>query len=444
MLDADQVVERISQFPDARRYWVGFSGGLDSTVLLHLLAERRADLSAPLAAIHIHHGLQRQADDWAEHCKQLCRRLSLPYENLRVDAAAGAGESPEAAARGARYRAIAERMRPGDMLLTAHHLDDQAETLMLQLLRGAGVEGLAAMPACRAWADGWHVRPLLDQPRAVLRAWADSRQLRWIEDPSNAQTTADRNYLRHQVMPVLAARWPAVSRSLARSARHCADAAALIREQAGRDIDTTIDGQGADENLKVEALCALGESRAAHVLRRWLRGRGAEPISEKRLRDLLGQITTARSDAQVRVPIGDRQLRLYRGKLWLIPLQQAVPPAGLFEWGDEQIDTVELGPGMGRVRRVERAGGIAPAQWSGNHVQIGFRDAGLRCRPAGRDGSRSFKKIVQEAAVPPWMRDRLPLLFINGEVAAIANCCVCDPFAARRGQIGWWVEWMPE
>jgi tRNA(Ile)-lysidine synthase len=197
------------RFPRPARYWVAFSGGLDSTVLLHVLASARGDLRAPLSAIHIDHALQAGSTDWVRHCREQCGQLDVPLHTMLVDAAAPPGESPEAAARNARYTAIAAALGPRAMLLTAHHLDDQAETLLLQLLRGAGVEGLAAMPSIRAWHGGWHARPLLAWRRDALHAWATAKQLGWIQDPSNAQTAAYRNYLRHQIVPLLRARWPA-------------------------------------------------------------------------------------------------------------------------------------------------------------------------------------------------------------------------------------------
>ena len=213
----ERIVVRLTQdLPRPRGYRVAFSGGLDSTALLHLLGLARSQLAAPVEAVHVDHQLQSASAAWTDHCREVCRQLEIPLQVLTVDAHPTPGQSPEAAARQARYAALSEMHRGDEMLLTAHHVDDQAETLLLQLLRGAGVEGLAAMPMIRTWQGGWHARPLLDIPRRALHAWAQAQGLAWIEDPSNAHTTADRNYLRHEIMPRLLGRWPAAAGSWGR------------------------------------------------------------------------------------------------------------------------------------------------------------------------------------------------------------------------------------
>ncbi|MCB1822500.1 MAG: tRNA lysidine(34) synthetase TilS, partial [Candidatus Competibacteraceae bacterium] len=221
----------------ARHLIIGYSGGLDSHVLLHVLAtqghhwpERR------LEAIYVDHGLHTASVAWGEHCANVCRDLNLPFRVLKIDARPTPGESPEAAARRARYTAFATELSPDAALLTAHHCDDQAETLLLQLLRGAGPHGLAAMPAVSRLGEGWLLRPFLEVDRAELLAYARTHDLQWIEDASNTDIGFDRNYLRHQVLPVLRERWPAVNRTLSRSARLCAETATWLDEEAAADL----------------------------------------------------------------------------------------------------------------------------------------------------------------------------------------------------------------
>lgn len=208
------LLSQLQSLPRPSGYLVAYSGGLDSHVLVHALAGLRAELRLPVRALHVHHGLQPQADDWVVHCEAVCRQLEIPLLVEQLDLAPGAGESIEAAARAARYAAIAKHLRRDEMLLTAQHRDDQAETLLLQLLRGAGLEGLSGMPGCRAWQGGWHARPLLDVDREALAVYARDHQLQWIEDPSNLDERFDRNYLRHRVMPLLRARWPSATTTL--------------------------------------------------------------------------------------------------------------------------------------------------------------------------------------------------------------------------------------
>ena len=427
----------VSELPRPASYWVGFSGGLDSTVLLHALAVLRAELPAPLRAVHIDHCLQPSSGDWAVHCRQVCDALGIELTSLVVDARAAPGESPEAAARRARYAAISGALGPQAMLLTAHHLDDQAETLLLQLLRGAGVEGLAAMPMLRPWQDQWHARPLLRWSRAALRDWAQTQGLRWVEDPSNAATAADRNYLRQRLMPLLHARWPGASQAIARSAVHCAEAAELIAEQSRVEFDRVADAEG--RRLRVDRLCALPPAAARHLMRSWLKVLGAPPIPHRRLHEALGQLCRSRADATVRVAWEGVELRRFRGEVWLRRSTTPPCPAGLLHWGGG--DVLDLGPGIGRLRRHLAPGGIDRERWERGRVEVGFRAAGLRCRPVGRQGSRSFKKLAQDVGMPPWLRSLAPLLYIDGEIAAVADRVVCEPFGAQPGASGWHLVW---
>ncbi len=425
--------------PQPQHYWVAYSGGLDSTVLLHALAEIRDCLAAPLSAVHVDHGLQPGSADWSGHCEIQCRRLDVPLRVLEVDATPGRGDSPEAAARAARYTALGAAIGPGAMLLTAHHLDDQVETHLLQLLRGAGVDGLAAMPLLRAWARGWQVRPLLAWPRATLRTWADARRLEWIEDPSNAQLAADRNYLRHAVLPVIYRRWPAAADNIARSAGLCSEAAQALSEQSLQDLRRALAPDG--RRLQISVLCALGEAAARRVLRSWLRDAGAPPMPRRRLYQAISQLCRARADAMPCIGWAGCELRRYRDEVWLLrPRQGATCPATL-DWTGDELD---LGPGLGKLRRRLAAGGVDPAIWEQGRVQVAFRTTGLSCRPAGRQGSRSFKKLAQELAIPPWLRGRTPLLLIDGRLAAVADRCICEPFAARAGEQGWLIDWLEE
>ena len=436
--EPQQLLEQLNErFPRPAGYCVAFSGGLDSTVLLHALVAIRGLLRAPLSAIHIDHALQPGSANWLRHCRQQCGQLDIPLQTLVVDAVAQPGESPEAAARNARYAAIAALLGPRVMLLTAHHQDDQAETLLLQLLRGSGVEGLAAMPAIREWQDGWHARPLLPWRRTALHSWAVAGRLHWIDDPSNAQTVADRNYLRHQVVPKLRARWPAATDNIAHSAALCAEAAEAQRRQAQHDLQGVLSEDR--RRLRVAALRELSPAAARRVLRGWLHSMALPPLPRRRLHEAVEQLCAARCDAAVCIAWGSHELRRFRDEVWLIRQNLARVPSQPLDWlGDE----LALGPGLGWLRRRAGPGGIDRACWEQGRVQVRYRAAGLRCRPAGRAGSRSFKKIAQELLIPPWQRDRTPLIYIDGRIAAIADACVCEPFAAPKGDIGWIVDWV--
>ena len=439
-LEPDALLALLNErLPLPQHYWIAFSGGLDSTVLLNLLGPLQDSLRAPLSSIHIDHGLQSGAAAWAAHCAQECGRLKIPLQTLRVDAKAARGESPEAAARRARYAAIAGAIGPAAMLMTAHHQDDQAETLLLALLRGAGVEGLAAMPLVRAWNGGWHASDRLGIGRGENHRWAGDRGLSWIEDPSNVSLTPDRNYLRHQVMPRLSARWPGTAASLAQSAAHCAAAAALLATDTERILDSLQCGH--PQRLRIDRLSELSDAQACNVVRLWLRRQQLPPLPRRRLIEALHQINHARSDADLRIAWKGMELRRFRNELWLLRGPPGTAPQVPLDWDGEDR---RLGPGLGRLQRRLGPGGIDLRRWAEGHVQIAYRHTGLRCRPAGRAGRRSFKKLAQECAIPPWLRAITPVVLIGERPAAIANCCVCEPFAAPVGEDGWIVSWEPE
>jgi tRNA(Ile)-lysidine synthase len=423
-------------FPVPRRYWLGYSGGVDSTVLLHLLARIGPKLPAALSVVHIDHGLHGQSADWASHCQRECQRLGIHFEARSVDARACAGESPEAAARRARYAALQELLGPGEMLLTAHHRDDQAETLLLQLLRGAGIEGLSAMPPIKDWCGGWLARPLLGFGRAQIHAWAGHEGLSWVDDPSNAAPDADRNYLRNEVMPMLLARWPAAAKSIARSASHCAHASHALE---ARFRDLLASALSPDRwSFSLGVLDGLSDGEAAVLLRMWLRDRSVGMPSTRRLGEIHRQVRSARDDAQIRIELGQHALRRFRNRLWLTPARLPAALLSAVTWHGEWLD---LGDGRGRVRRRMRRGGIDPAIWADAVVSVTSRTPGACFRPAGREGHRSFKQLAQECAIPPWLRPLVPIVHIDGQPAAMANCCVFTPYAVDADTEGWVVEW---
>lgn len=422
--------------PRPSRYLLAFSGGLDSSVLLQLLTQARSLLAAPLAAIHVDHALHPDSGAWAGHCATTCAALGVPLALSRVQAAAQPGESREAAAREARYAAMAAALGPGEVLLTAQHLDDQVETFLLQLLRGAGVEGLSGMPAARPWEGGWQARPLLGCRRSALAEWAERQGLSWVEDPSNSDESLDRNYLRHRVLPLIEARWPGGAGAIARSAGHCAEAAGLVAAIARQDLAAAAAGAG--EQLDLAVLSGLPPDRAANLLRHWLRERGAPALPTRRLREALKQLRYARADAAPCVRWGGFALRRYRDRVWLVEGEPG--PLRSFRWDGK---TRTLGHGQGTLARRMASGGIDPAQWPAGAVEVRARWPGLRCRPAGRVGHRDFKHLAQDCGIPPWLRDRVPVVLIDGRPAAIAGCCVCEPFAVAPGQSGWWVDWYP-
>lgn len=392
-------------------WWVAFSGGLDSTVLLHALvrlAERRA--LPPIRAIHVHHGLQVAADYWPAHCQQVCDRLGVALEVVRVQVVPGA--SLERAARDARYQAFAARLGEDELLLTGQHRDDQAETLLFRLLRGAGVRGLAAMPVARALASGQLVRPLLDVSRAELEDYARANGLAWVEDPSNKQLEYSRNFLRRQVLPLLQQRWPQVSSSLARTAAHMADAQQLLDELAQQDLAVAQADIDFDWlNLPSLALAPLREltpARQRNALRHWLAGRALAPDEDhwagwECLRD-------ARADATPRWRLAGGELQRSGERVWWLPDGWLASVGGPVDWPDPSVE-LQL-PGNGSLR-LEGAPPIG-------RLQIRYRTGGEVMAVSGR-GRRDLKRLLNEAGVPAFARGRLPLLYCDEQLVAVAN-----------------------
>jgi tRNA(Ile)-lysidine synthase len=424
----------LRRLPPAQRYLVAFSGGCDSTVLLHALQALGNELPAPLLAVHVDHGLQAPSSRWAAHCAALCAGWQVACECRRVDAHAEAGESREAAARRARYGALAAAMRPGDVLLTAHHRDDQAETFLLQLLRGAGPRGLAAMPGCVSFGKGHLARPLLGFSRAQLCDYARRQGLAWIDDPSNFDTVFDRNYLRNTILPPLIERWPAAPRAIARASTHQAEAALLLDELAAEDLGRLQSGDA----LHIAGLRALSQQRARNLLRYRIRSLGLPVPDAGRTQRILDEVVNARKDATPRVAWPGAEARRYRDRLFLLPALPPVP-ADAFPWDGR---TPLVAPGLGVLDASDVPGGLDPV-WRGARLQVRFGVAGERCRPVGGAHHHSLKKLWQAAGVPPWERERTPLLYVNGVLAAVGTRWICAEFAAPVQEKGWMPLWRP-
>jgi len=419
--------------------WVAFSGGLDSTVLLLALA-RIADRFPPrgLRAVHVHHGLHPDADRWVELCQARCGMLGVPLTVLRVDARPARGESPEARAREARYEALRAELSPGDVLLTAHHADDQLETVLIQLLRGAGVAGLAAMPPDTGFGPGRHQRPLLKFPRSVLEDWARGQGVAgWIDDPANAEPRFSRNHLRREVLPAIRAHWPAASAAASRAARHCAEAAALLDELGALDAAACAAG----EALDLVPMRALSRARCRNLVRWQVRRLGLPSPDERRLNTLLEQLFDAAPDThpEVRWP-GVVALR-HADRLWLLPEDQLRPPPGPLEWPDPRVP-IELGGGLGTLSvEPTTGGGLCAAALETLPWRIVSRRGGERLQLPGRAGSRALKKLLHAAGVPPWLRARIPLVEIGGTLAAVGDAWVDAAWWAPSGAKAWRISW---
>ena len=423
----------------APAYRVAYSGGLDSHVLLHALVCLRERLDADIGAVHVNHALQADADRWEEHCRKVCIDLGVSYASLRVDARAATGESPEAAAREARYAALATWLPAGECLLSAQHQDDQAETLLLQLLRGSGVNGLAAMPVRGELGHGQLVRPLLGVARRQLQAYAEENGLGWLEDPSNRDMAFDRNFLRARILPLLQQRWPSVTAVLARSATHCAEASKLLSLLGEQDLADARAGRR--DSLSLSRLLALPPERRRNVLRHWIAQAAAAMPSTAVLARILNDVLQSRSDAEPCVRWGAHELRRYRDDLYLLQQRPQPDTSQVLQWSLPGPLSLPDAGGVLHATRLTGRGIRASAVDSG--VQVSWRRGGERCLPAGRGQHHSLKKLFQEQGIPPWERSRIPLIYIGDQLAAVAGLWVCEPFHARPAEPGLLIDWQP-
>ena len=429
--DPEHLVRALAPFSAVERIWIAFSGGLDSACLLSAAAAVANRLPGPLSAVHLDHGLHPDSTRWAEHCQRVCGALGIPLVARRLAICPAPGASREAVAREARYAALAALLGPGELLLTAQHQDDQAETLLLALLRGSGPQGLAAMPLVSDLGPGRLMRPLLGVPRAALEAYAQVQGLTWVEDPSNASLSFDRNYLRHRVLPVLRERWPAVSATLARSAGHCAEAAALMEAQADQVLRGL--GGGRSGTLSIPAIVQLNPPLARAVLRLWLRRQGRPLPDTAHLGRILTELIPARVDANPVVAWPGCEIRRFRDDLFALPPLPPRPTGGVRIWDTGELT---LPAPLGTLERVPDSGSTAPLL----SLLVRFGVEGQWCRPSGVGHRRPLKKLFQEAGVPPWLRPYVPLVFDGDRLVVVAGVCVCRELSGPESRT-WTIRW---
>jgi tRNA(Ile)-lysidine synthase len=432
-----QLSQLLPQFPDTS-VCVAFSGGADSTALLAALAAAPARPTR-LRAIYVDHQLQPDSMAWGRHCRKVAASLGVPLQVRRVRVGRGRGQSLEAAARAARYGALAGALKAGEALLTAHHQDDQLETVLLQLLRGAGVAGLAAMPACAPFARGVLVRPLIDKPRAQLRAWLRSRGLAWIEDASNADERLDRNYLRARVLPPILARWPAAAGTVVRGARHAAEAQRMLDALGAADVARASHGA----MLSAAVLRSLPAERRRNALRFWINRSGHLVPPARRLQEICGPLLAARTDAHPLVAwpgaMVQRQADLLSIRAHPLPQPQG---GRALKWRWHLGRGRVLATGAGTLSLEEDAHGPLDLDALAATLAVRRRRGGERLRPVRGGARRALKSLLQEARVPLEERARLPLVYAGARLVAVADRWLDEsvqarPASRRRARLVW-------
>ncbi|PPK74971.1 tRNA(Ile)-lysidine synthase [Methylobacter tundripaludum] len=413
---------------ERQSFYVAYSGGVDSHVLLHCCASI-PQLKDRLTAVYVHHGLQAEAESWAKHCEKTAKDLGVEFLTLRVNANAAPGESPEEAARNARYAALKSLIKADDALLLAQHREDQLETVLLQLFRGSGLRGLSGMPERMAFGAGVMLRPLLNTPKQAISDYAHAHQLSWVEDPSNQSNDYDRNFLRNAVVPLLKQRWSAIDKTVARSAKHCADAQVLVDEVADELFGEVFNP--VNKTLSVSRLSEHHSHPQQLIVRHWFRHRGLKMPAQAKVERILNEVVAA---AGHRDPVLSGQgysIRRYRDKLYCLTnlsgteSQDRVWPAGQASikiTDDRTLSCVPSSKGISRER------------WQDATVEVRFRRGGEKIRLPGREGHHSLKNLFQEAGIPPWERDVMPFIYLNDTLAAVGDLWVSAAFYSEKTQ----------
>ncbi|MDP3210742.1 tRNA lysidine(34) synthetase TilS [Methylotenera sp.] len=416
----------------ASKLLLALSGGLDSSVLLHLLVSLKPILRFELHALHVHHGLSPNADAWAALCMEQCQSLDVPIRVVQVNVDQSSKLGIEAEARQMRYQALFdERLSiQADFVVTAHHQDDQAETFILQLMRGAGVKGLSSM----AEVDRIRslIRPLLRVSRQALYDYAIQNELQWCDDESNDNTQYERNFVRHDVMPILQARYPSVKSVLSRTASHLAEANALLNTLAEIDAQTLVE----NDSVCLQGLSQLSNSRAKNLLRWWFAQHYLSMPTSDHLAEMLQQLLNAKPDAELSIKIQHYTLRRYQQRAYL-SIEQINEPFDLVWNGENEL----MVPNGGKLifRQVEGAG--LALKFGMTRLRITNRSGGERFKPDVLRPTRTLKHLLQAANIPPWQRDHLPLIYWQDTLACVPGVGVAHELRASKNELGLDITW---
>lgn len=426
LLSAQLITHALADHTTADTIFIGYSGGIDSHVLLHLCASIPT-IKAKITAVYVHHGLQAEADAWAVHCQQQVQRLDIKFKQLRVNASPKSGQSPEEAARNARYAALQSLMQPNDVVLIAQHQADQLETVLLQLFRGSGLAGLSGIPSSKQLGRGFLLRPLLDVPKQELEAYAKSHDLCWVEDPSNQSSEYRRNFLRNDIIPLLKSHWPSLDKTVARSASHCAQAQQVITDIVQQQMATVFNPD--DDTLMISELNRYSSPQQKHIIRYWLQHLGLTMPSHVLLEQIQATLLKANADRDPLIKRSSYVLRRYRNKLYCLRsiadestmTGRWLPTYTSFPYSTQY-----------RLMCVPTSAGILSDVWNCANVEVRFRQGGEKIRLPNRSGHHALKKLYQEAGIPIWERGTQPLVYVDDQLAAVGERWISAEFYQER------------
>ncbi len=439
---AERLLHILRSFPAVKSYLVGFSGGADSTALLHALSVIQSQVNASITAVHINHGLHEDADQWQLHCESFCHQNKIELTCLKIEPSKCSGKGLEAEARHLRYKAMSKLLKPGTCLLTAHHADDQAETLLLNLMRGSGVDGLSAMPESRPLGEGVLQRPLLGFQNSALISYLQENHVEWAEDPSNRHLKHDRNFVRHELIPLLETRWPEVSKRLLLTRRAMTDARQLLERLADDYL-----GQNLVHVFALQITPRLFDDPELFklVIRRWMQQSGASSIPAYRLESFYKQVQQSDSRHKINVHWNGWNLRLYKQHLWL-HTDIGISPCPTVKWpvGHSKID---LGRDAGQlVLKTSGKHGVSSCDWPRPETGffVGNRNSMVETVISQGSHHKSLKNLFQTAGIPPWLRDSIPLCKLEDELVAMGDWCFDEQFAFWMSENNIKLSWRPQ
>jgi tRNA(Ile)-lysidine synthase len=418
---------------------IALSGGIDSVVLLHLLAALSKQMGFALSAVHVNHGISNNAAHWSQFCCELCRSFDIPITVKQLNIKKEQGISLEALARDERYQVFSHLQ--ADYIVLAQHLDDQAETLLLQLFRGAGVKGLSAMPVIRkqhANTAPQILRPLLQAPRSQIEAYAKQNELNWIHDESNDSTVYNRNFLRHKILPLLKEKYPNYPKTLLRTSQHLSEASVLLDELAEMDSKHCL----FSGKLQIAAIHELSLPRARNLLRFIFTQHDIRLPSTAKLADILQQLLSTRTDTQRQITVGHMVVRCYKGLMYILPKTKSPQSTWQQVWqGEHQLHLKDLN-GMINFSYTKHQGqGINEKKLLQKPVTIRLRQGGERFSPRCNRPRRSLKNLLQETSIPPWERNTLPLLFSGEKLVWVPGIGIDCEYQVKSDESGLAPAW---
>ncbi len=432
----DSFLSGLKQFSNSKKFWIACSGGMDSIVLLHLFYSNKSKITQAIEVLYVNHGLQKEADGWGTFCQEQSQKYGFSFTQLKITGSCPKGESIEGWAREERYALIEDVMNDNDVLFTAHHQDDQVETFFLQALRGAGPRGLASMPITKTLGNTFHYRPLLNYSREEINVYAKYNKLVWQEDKSNSDVQYDRNYFRHNVAPVIEKRWPAYRDTVSRLINNQKEYKALLDEVASTDFKLA---QYKNEySLNLDVVKKLSLARQKNLIFFWIKALNLKTPGFRNIEKIITDVFESNIEQSPCVNWENVEVRRYKNIVYLAQMKVDHNVYNEFSWNPESVLNLS---NETLIAESTRGKGISKLKMEGNDFIVRYRQGGEKIYPNDLSQSKTIKQLFQEKGVLPWLRDSIPLIYVDGELALIPGFCVDVRYLAEDDEASWDIHW---